>query len=69
MDVTAQAHDLAVLEREQGKRPPVLKLDSGEFVASVIADTEHHVLVVGEQLYRVHLVQFGGVWSATTPSA
>jgi hypothetical protein len=48
---------------------PALELDSGEFVASVIADSEDHVLVVGEQLYRVHLVQFGGVWSATTPSA
>jgi hypothetical protein len=59
MDVTAQAHDFAVLEREHGKRLPVLEPNAGEFVASVIAETENHVLVVGEQLDRVYLVQLG----------
>ena len=52
--MVAKVHDLTVAQGEDGEE---LSLDAhpGQFLAYVVADSEHDVVVVCEQLQRVYV--------------
>jgi hypothetical protein len=53
VDESPQTHDPTLAEREDREGLPVLELDVSELLTSVVADAEHHVLVIGQQLDRI----------------